>query len=325
MNRPNIVFLDEYSICGCDLSPIRALGSYTGYDYTLPDQVVDRCREAEIVITNKVVLDAAKIARLPRLRLICVAATGMNNIDLEAAAEHGIEVRNGVGYSTHAVAETTLGSVLALYRQIGYYDRFVKSGAYARSGRPFHFGYPTRQLHGKHWGIIGLGNIGREVARLAAAFGCEVRYASTSGSIREEAYTRMPLDGLLAWADVVTIHCPLNERTRGLIGRAELDRMKPGALLVNVARGGIVDEEALAEALDHDRLGGAAVDVFTREPIPADNPLLTAVQAHKLLLSPHNAWSPVEAIDVLIGCIARNIEMLQNEGKECHGCGAPDR
>ncbi len=310
--KPNIVFLDEYSLCGCDLSRIEALGNYTGYEKTRPEEVAERCREADIVISNKVPLTADVIARLDRLKLICVAATGMNNVDLRAAADRNIPVKNAIGYSTHAVAETTLGAVLALCRQIGYYDRFVKSGAYAASDVPFHFGLPTHQLYGKRWGVIGLGNIGHEVARLAEAFGCEVAYTSTSGRKREERYPALPLAELLTWADIVTIHCPLNERTRSLIGRNELARMKPAALLVNVARGGIVDETALVEALDAGRLAGAAIDVYEQEPIAADSPLLGITRPDRLLLSPHNAWSPVEAIDVLIGCVARNIEEFLN-------------
>lgn len=313
MMKPNIVFLDEYSLCGCDLSRIAGQGNYIGYEKTRPEEVVDRCREADIVISNKVPLTSDTIARLDRLKLICVAATGVNNVDVQAAAARGIPVKNAVGYSTHAVAETTLGAVLALYRQIGYYDRFVKSGAYAASDVPFHFGQPTHQLHGKRWGIVGLGNIGREVARLAEAFGCEVAYTSTSGCLREERCPALPLAELLERSDIVTIHCPLNERTRNLIGCEELARMKPSALLVNVARGGIVDEAALAEALDAGRLGGAAIDVYEQEPMTADSPLLRIARTGKLLLSPHNAWSPVEAIDVLIGCVARNIEEFLNE------------
>lgn len=304
-----IVFLDEYSMSGCDLSRIKALGNYVGYEKTYTtEEVVERCKDAEIIISNKVLITREAMEQLPKLELICVAATGVNNIDLEAAKERGVLVRNAVGYSTHAVAETTLGSVLALYRKVGYYDHFVKSGAYAASDVPFHFGYPTHQLYGKRWGVIGLGNIGREVARLASAFGCEVAYTSTSGAAREEAYPALPLEELLAWADVVTIHCPLNERTRGLIGRTELALMKPSALLVNVARGGIVDEAALVEALDNDRLGGAAIDVYEKEPMVPSSPLLTIQKSEKLLLSPHNAWSPVEAIEVLIRCIEENIK-----------------
>jgi len=303
-----IVFLDEYSLSGADTGRIRALGDYAGYDFTSPKEVVGRCRDAEIIITNKVVVDRAAMQTLPRLRLICIAATGMNNVDLDAAAELGIEVRNAKGYSTHAVAETTLGAAIALMRHSVYYDRYVKSGDYSASGRQFHFRYANRQLHGSRWGIVGLGAIGREVARLAEAFGCEVRYTSVSGVVRPESCPALPLDELLAWADVVSVHCPLNDRTRMLIGATELARMKPSAILINVARGGIVDEQALAAALDAGRLAGAAFDVFPVEPLPADSPLLRTREPDRLLLSPHNAWAPLEAIDVLIGRIEQNIK-----------------
>lgn len=310
--KPKIVFLDEYSLAGRDLSAVKALGDYTGYDMTAPEEVAARCAEAEIVITNKVRLDAATIAQLPQLKLICVAATGTNNIDLDAAADRGIEVRNAAGYSTHSVAETTLGAAIALLRETVYYDEFFKSGRYAGSPRLFCFDRPLRQLHGRRWGVIGLGTIGREVARLATAFGCEVAYHSTSGVARQEAYPARPLDELLAWADVVSIHSPLNEHTRGLIGAQQLRRMKPSAILINVARGGIVDETALAEALDGGRIAGAALDVFSSEPVKADNPLLALRDPYRLLASPHNAWATGEAIDTLIGCVVRNIEEYCN-------------
>ena len=309
----NIVFLDEYSLGGADLSAIRNLGNYTGYETTAREEVVDRCREADVVITNKVVFKRETMEALPRLRLICVAATGMNHIDLEAAAARGIEVRNARGYSTHSVAETTLGAAIALRRHAVYYDRYVKSGDYSASGRQYHFSYPNHQLYGSRWGIVGLGAIGHEVARLATAFGCEVRYTSTSGVAREEPYPALPLDELLAWADVVSVHSPLTPATRGLIGAAQLAAMKPSALIINVARGGIVDEAALAAALDAKRIAGAALDVFTREPPAADNPLLHLKEPDRLLLSPHNAWSPVEAIRVLVRLIADNIETFRDK------------
>ena len=200
-----IVFLDEYSVCGRDLSGIKEHGEYIGYQTTAPEQVVERCKDAEIVISNKVVLDAEKIAALPNLRLICVAATGMNNIDLEAAAQHNIEVRNAVGYSTYAVAETTIGSALALLREVTYYDNFFKSGEYAKSDKIFNFDRPTAQLRGKRWGIIGLGNIGREVARVAEVFGCTVAYYSTSRVSRAEAYNRLRVCSLSGqWIDIIS-------------------------------------------------------------------------------------------------------------------------
>ena len=277
--KPNIVFLDEYTLGGADLGRLQALGEYKGYARTTPEELPDRCREADVIITNKVVLRHETLQSLPRLRLICVAATGTNNIDLEAAAELGIEVKNAAGYSTHSVAETTLGAAIALRRNIVYYDRYVKSGAYSAAGQQFHFALPTHQLYGSKWGIV-----------------------------REEPYPALPLTELLGRSDIVSIHAPLNDRTRGLIGAPELSVMKRSALLINVARGGIVDEAALAEALDRGSIAGAALDVFSREPFAADSPLLGIREPDRLLLSPHNAWSPREAVDVLVGCVEENIK-----------------
>ena len=295
------------------MSAIRSLGDYTGYESTSPEQTIERAKGAEVVIVNKVIIGRKEMEQLPDLRLICVAATGVNNIDLEAAKEFGISVRNAVGYSTHTVAEDTLGSVLALLRQVNYYDRYVKSGAYSASGEWVNFDRPTHRLWGKNWGVIGMGNIGREVARLAEAFGCKVAYASTSGSSREEAFERKDLNDLLAWADVISIHCPLNDATRGLIDSEKISLMKPTAFIVNVARGGIVVEEAVRKALDEGRLAGAAFDVYPTEPMPADSPLLHTTDPDRLLLSPHNAWSAVESIEALVECIATNIKDYLSE------------
>lgn len=302
-----IVFLDEYSVAGRDISSIARFGDYVGYNMTRPEEVIERCAGAEIVIANKVVLSAEVMRALSELKLICVAATGMNNVDLEAAAARGIEVRNAVGYSTYSVAETTLCSALALLREVVYYDEYFHSGRYAKSDRPFNFDRPTSQIRGKKWGIIGLGNIGREVARLASAFGCEVSYTSTSGVVREEEYPALTLEKLLAESDIVSIHAPLNAKTLNLLGEKELSLMKPSAIIINVARGGIVNEEALAAALDGGVIRGAALDVFSTEPL-TDSPLYKIKERHKLLASPHNAWSSDDAIDRLIGCIAKNIE-----------------
>ena len=305
--QPNIVFLDQYSLGGADLKAIRALGNYTGYETTRREEVLERCREADVAITNKVVFRRETMQRLPRLKLICAAATGMNHIDLDAATELGIAVKNAVGYSTHSVTETTIGAAIGLLRQVVYYDRYVKT-EYAGSELQYHFGRTTHQLHGSRWGIVGLGNIGRNVAGVAEALGCEVAYTSTSGVVREEPYPALSLDELLRWADVVSIHAPLTDRTRGLIGARELALMKPSAILINVARGGIVDETALAAALDNGVLAGAGLDVFAHEPLETDSPLLRVKDPYRLLLSPHNAWSPVEAIEVLVDCIVRNIK-----------------
>ena len=303
-----IVFLDEYSIAGRGLEKITSQGEYIAYENTAKEQVVGRLKGATIAITNKVVIDGDAMRQLPDLKLICVAATGMNNVDLETAKELGIEVKNAVGYSTTSVAETTLASALALARNIVYFDEYFHDGRYAKADRAFCYDRFTFELRGKKWGIIGMGNIGREVARLASAFGCEVRYFSTSGVKREEQYPAMELNELLEWSDIVSVHSPLNERTRGLVGRNELQKMKPTSIIINVARGGIIDEAALAEALDSGWVAAAALDVFSVEPL-RESALYNIKDKYRLLASPHNAWSAAEAIDRLIDCVAENIRV----------------
>ncbi|MDY3979675.1 MAG: NAD(P)-dependent oxidoreductase [Tidjanibacter sp.] len=303
-----IVFLDEYTLGGTDLNPIKRLGEYTGYNSTQPGEVIQRAAEAEILIVNKIVIDEQTMAALPSLRLICVAATGTNNIDLAAAARRGIEVRNAVGYSTHTVVEATIGAALGLLRQIVYYDDYCHSGRYSASGSWVNFDRPTHSLHGRHWGIIGMGNIGREVASVAEAMGCEVAFTSASGTHRQsEKWPQLSLSELLLWADVLSVHSPLTDLTRGLLGRNEIGLMRPSSIVINVARGVIVDEQAVADALNANRLAGAAFDVYPTEPMSADSPLLTVADRYKLLLSPHNAWSAVESIEALVECIVRNI------------------
>ena len=302
-----IVFLDEYSLGNSDLSAIKSLGEYIGYDRTLPEQVVERCQGATVVITNKVYISRQTMAQLPDLKLIAISATGMNNVDLEAAAEAGIEVKNVSGYSTYSVAEATLGAALSLLRNSVYYDRYFKSGAYAATSDIFHFGRPISNLRGKNWGIIGLGAIGHQVATLAEAFGCKVAYYSTSGAAREEKYPRMELSELLAWADVISIHSPLNARTAGLIGSAELEQMKPTSIIINVARGGIVDEQALTNALNNKTIAAAALDVFSKEPLPS-SPLYDLTDPDCLLASPHTAWAADSAVESLVEGIYANIK-----------------
>ena len=303
-----IVFLDEYSIAGRSLEKITSQGEYIAYENTKKEDVVERLKGAEIAITNKVVIDGEAMRQLPDLKLICIAATGMNNVDLEAAKELGIEVKNAVGYSTISVAETTITSALALARNVVYFNEYFHDGRYSKADRAFCYDRHTFQISGKKWGIVGMGNIGREVARLASAFGCEVRYYSTSGVKREEQYPAMELEELLKWSDIVSVHSPLYERTRGLIGRNELQLMKQSALIINVARGGIIDEAALAEALDNEWIAAAALDVFSVEPL-RESPLYNIKDKYRLLASPHNAWSAAEAIDRLIECVAENIRV----------------
>ena len=306
-----IVFLDEYSLGGMDLTPIKELGEYIGYDRTTKEQVLERCKGAEVVIANKSLLKAETLRALPDLRFIAIAATGMNNVDLDVAAELGIGVKNVAGYSTSSVAEATLTFALSLLKNTAYFDNYFKSRAYAATEDIFHFGRPVRQLRGSKWGIIGMGAIGREVARLASAFGCEVAYTSTSGAVRKEDYPQMPLEELLGWADVVSIHCPLTPTTKGLIGEKELQKMKPTSIIINVARGGIIDEVALAKALNEKSIAGAGLDVFSREPLHS-SPLYDLEDSYTLIAAPHTAWAADAARKVLIQRIADNIKEYLN-------------
>ena len=302
-----IVFLDEYSLGDMDLSPIKELGEYIGYDRTSKEQVVERCKDAEIVICNKTLLRAETLRALPNLRFIAIAATGMNNVDLDVAAELGIGVKNVAGYSTSSVAEATLTFALSLFKNTAYFDNYFKCGAYAATEDIFHFGRPVRQLRGSKWGVIGMGAIGREVARLASAFGCEVAYTSTSGAVRKEEYPQMSLEELLSWADIVSVHCPLTPTTKGLIGEKELQLMKPTSIIINVARGGIINEEALATALNNKVIAGAGLDVFSREPLHS-SPLYDIDDKYSLVASPHTAWAADVARKELIRRIAENIK-----------------
>ena len=302
-----IVFLDEYSLGGYDLSAIKSLGEYIGYDRTTPEQTLERCKDATVVITNKVYISGQMMSQLPNLKLIAIAATGLNNVELDAAAELGIEVKNVSGYSTYSVAEATLGAALSLLRNSAYYDNYFKSGAYAATNDIFHSGRPISMLRGKNWGIIGLGAIGHQVAHLAEAFGCNIAYSSTSGVVREERYVHKNLSELLQWADVISIHSPLNAKTAGLIGKSELEQMKSTAIIINVARGGIIDEQALADALNNRNIAGAALDVFSSEPLHS-SPLYSLNDPYTLLASPHTAWAADDAVKLLIDGIAANIK-----------------
>lgn len=305
-----IVFLDAMTMGDTPLDEIAALGELTLYPVSTPKQARERVRDCEVVITNKVVVDAALMDAAPKLKLICEAATGVNNIDLDAARERGIAVKNVAGYSTDSVVQETFMHLLSLAGNGPYFDNAVKSGAYSAGPVFTDLSRPIHELSGKTMGIIGLGAIGGKVAKAAQAFGMRVIYFSTSGTSHSTEYPSVPLETLLREADAVSIHAPYNERTAGLIGPAELAMMKPTAYLINMGRGGIVDEAALAEAIDSGTIGGAALDVFVREPLAADNPLLHTSHPERLRFTPHTAWASVEARSRLASSIALNIRTL---------------
>lgn len=303
----NIVFLDSYSIAETSLEKIAVLGHLQTYLHTTAEQVVERSIDAQVVITNKVKLMPAQLDALPALRLICVAATGTNNVDVRYAQSRGIEVKNVPAYSTQSVAEATFAFALALLRHVPFYNDFVHSSTYATGDRCFNLDRQITEICHKKWGIIALGNIGRRVAAIADAFGAQVSYYSTSGQNKVAPYPCVSLEQLLGQSDIISIHAPLNEQTKGLIGARQISLLKPTAILINVGRGGIVDEAALADALIGNKIGGAALDVFDNEPIEIDSPLLKVGDSDHLILAPHCGWSSAEAREVLIATIASNI------------------
>jgi glycerate dehydrogenase len=277
--------------------------------------VVERCRGKEIVIVNKVQMSGEVMKQLPDLRLICVAATGVNNVDLNYAQNNGIEVRNVAGYSTDSVAQLTFTMLLYLVNKPFYYDNYVKSGAYSRSGSFTHHRETFWELKGKRMGIIGLGTIGRQVARIAESFGMEVVFYSTTGRNNHISYKRFELDDLLKSSDVVTIHAPLNSQTRDLITYEKMKLMRPCAILLNLGRGGIINEKDLARALNDNLIGAAGTDVMEQEPINPNNPLLKLFDKDKILITPHMAWASKESRELLVEKLARNIEIFQKSNE----------
>lgn len=309
--QEKIVFLDGLSLGEHNLQEklLQKLpnADYTEYPTTAPEQTLERAKGATIVLSNKVVLNSAILAELKdSLKLVCITATGMNNVDLEAAKEYGIAVKNVAGYSTKSVAQHTLMMALALSAKLPLYDFFCKSGYYASSALFTNLAKPLELLYGKKWGIIGLGSIGKEVAKLATAFGAEVCYYSTSGKNLEAAYPHKDLKTLLQECFVISIHAPLNDQTKNLLNQSNLPFIKNGAILINVGRGGIVNEEDLARELKRREIY-AGFDVFTQEPMPQNHPFLDKEIANQLLLTPHNAWGYEESKWVLIDRVIHNI------------------
>ena len=301
------VFLDAASLGDdIDFSPLRrATRDWTQYPATTPEQTRERVREARIVVTNKVVLDRDTLFACERLRFIAVAATGTNNVDLDAARERDIVVANVRAYGTPSVSQHVFALILQLATRLYEYHRAALDGRWAASPHFFLFDAPIFELHGKTLGIVGYGELGRGVARLAKAFGMNVLVSARPGS-ESAPEGRVDLDALLPQVDVLSLHCPLTPATAGLIDAERIARMKPGALLINCARGGVVDEPALAEALRAGHLGGAGVDVLTEEPPRGSNVLLDPTIPN-LIVTPHTAWAARESRQRVLDQIAENI------------------
>ena len=302
-----IVFLDAATVGDTSLAPIARLGELVCYDRSTPAEARERVGDCDVLIVNKVRVDSDMLDAAPALKLVCEAATGVNNIDVEACEKRGIPVRNVAGYSTDSVVQETFMHLLSLLGKAPYFDGAVKSGAYSRSGLFTDVSHPFIEITGKTLGIIGMGTIGQKVASVASAFGMRVIYFSTSGTGHCKDYPCVDLDTLLAESDVVSIHAPLNARTQGLLKMAELRKMKPSAFLINMGRGGIVDEADLAAAVDEGVIAGAALDVFTVEPLPSDHPFLQVKHPERFRFTPHTAWASVEARERLVAIIADNI------------------
>ena len=302
-----IVFLDAATMGDVSFEPFECLGEFVRYGNSTPEEARERVRDVDVLLINKIMVDKELIDAAPNLKLICIAATGVNNIDVEYASSKGIPVRNAVGYSTDSVVQSTFMHILSLVGGGRYFDASVKSGSYSRSGMFTDPDWNWWELAGKTIGIIGLGNIGRKVAAIAEAFGMKVCYFSTSGTGHCKDYPCLPLNELLEQSDIVSIHAPLNERTNGLIGWEELKMMKPTAYLINMGRGAIVAEDALAKAVDEGLIAGAGIDVFVTEPIPEDHPYLLMKHPERMSLAPHVAWASIEARQRLISIMADNI------------------
>jgi glycerate dehydrogenase len=310
----DIVFLDKKTIGNVNnFILLHKLGNVEVYETTSPGEVVSRSAGKDVIITNKVIISREIMNSLPKLRLICVAATGINNIDIEYAKQKGIEVKNVVAYSTDSVAQSTFSMLLYLVNRPAYYDAYVKSGVYAQSSLFTHHGPSFWELAGKRFGIIGLGNIGRRVAKIAEGFGMEVVFYSTTGRNNNINYRRFDLNTLLKTSDVVSIHAPLNDMTRNLITYDKLKLMRPCAIILNTGRGGIINESDLAKALNDNLIGGAGIDVLTKEPIDPQNPLLKVYDKDKIIITPHIAWASMESRARLVEKIAKNIESFKRE------------
>lgn len=302
-----IVFLDAATMGDVSFEPFECLGDFVKYESSTPEEALERVKDVDVLLINKVWVNKELIDAAPGLKLICIAATGVNNIDVEYAASKGIPVRNVAGYSTDSVVQTTFMHILSLVGGVSYFDSSVKSGDYSRSGMFTDPNWNWWELTGKTIGIIGLGNIGRKVAAVAEAFGMNVCYYSTSGTGHCKDYPSLTLDELLSRSDIVSVHAPLNERTLGLIGIEELKKMKPTAYLVNMGRGAIIVEEDLAYAVDNGIIAGAGIDVFVTEPLPETHPYLIMSHPERMCLTPHIAWASMEARKRLISMMADNI------------------
>ncbi|MCQ2959674.1 MAG: D-2-hydroxyacid dehydrogenase [Bacteroidales bacterium] len=305
----NLVVLDAATIGENSIfDAFKSFGNLRVFATTNNAERLQHIDNASIIITNKVIIDKEIMDACPSLKLICLTATGMNNVDLPYAKSKGIIVKNVAGYSTESVVQHTFATLLTLLQHTAYYSEYVFSKKYSNQNLFTHIGPGYMELNGRTWGIIGLGTIGRRVAEVASAFGCKVVYYSTSGSNHTSDYQEVTLDKLLKTADIISIHSPLNEQTNGLIGINEIRKMKPTAYLINVGRGGIIKENDLAQGLQENCIAGACIDVMQKEPLPLESPLLDTSIQNKLVITPHVAWVSDKALKSLMELTYKNVE-----------------
>lgn len=304
-----IVILERNSV-GEDVSVdcLGELGELTVYPNTLADEIESRVKDAEIIIANKSPLNEGTLKDALSLKLICQLATGYDNVDLAYCDRRGIRVVNVVDYSTAAVAQHTFALCFYILEKMHHYDHYVKSGEYGAQDRFSNFDIPFTELDGKIWGIVGMGNIGKRVARIAEAFGCRVIFYSASGNSSCTQYKRVDLDTLLGESDFLSLHCPLSDRTRNLIDLEALRKMKKSAILINVARGAVVNDEDLYTALTEHMIAGAGLDVTGTEPMKDSNPLSRFMDSTRLIITPHLAWASIEARIRVVEETYKNIE-----------------
>lgn len=304
-----IVFLDVKTIGeDIDLSGFSALGEVIKYDFSTSEQARERTRDADVIILNKVEVNEASIGEAKNLKLVCVTATGTNNLDKEYLAKRGIAWKNVAGYSTETVAQHTFALLFYLFEKLNYYDNYVKSEKYVGDVSFTHFDHVFHELNGKTWGIIGLGNIGRRVADIAKLFGCRVIYYSTSGKNNQPGYERVEFDELLVQSDIVSVHAPLTDETKDLMDAEAFSKMKSSAIFLNLGRGPIVVEKDLADALDDGVIAAAGLDVLSVEPMQENNPLRRIKDSEKLIITPHIAWASVEARTRLMQIILEQVK-----------------
>lgn len=312
-----IVILERKSVgMDVDVSQFGNFGELVTYDTTEKNQVAERVKDADIIIANKAPINEETIGGAPNVKLVCEFATGFDNVDIAYCKSRGIKVTNATNYSTETVAQHTFALAFYILEKLNHYDNYVKSGEYAKSDSFTNFDKIFTEIYGKTWGIVGMGNIGRKVASVATAFGCRVIFYSASGKSTCTDYEQVDFDTLLKESDILSLHCPLTDRTRNLIDLEAMKKMKKSAVLINVARGPVVNNGDLYTALMEEEIAGAGLDVVEKEPIAVDNPLNKIKDSGKLIITPHIGWASVEARTRCVDEAYKNVEaFLRGESR----------